>query len=72
MRLWLLALVACGAPSHPKGGVSIDRFSAQAAHLLAGKGVADQPIDLDRPPFITQGLAPDGCTTSRRRCARVW
>jgi hypothetical protein len=55
--------VACGAPAHPRGGVSpvsIDRFSTRAAHLLTGKGVADQPIDLDRPPFVTQGLAPDG------------
>jgi hypothetical protein len=53
-------LVACGAPAHPKGGVSIDRFSQRAAHLLVGKGEPDQPIDLDHPPFVTQGLAPDG------------
>jgi hypothetical protein len=43
----------------------IDRFSARAGHLmvrdqrreLPGPG---QPIDLDRPPFLTQGLGPDG------------
>jgi len=61
MRLIVLvSLAACGAPSRPHGGVSIDRFSKRAAHLLVGKGQPDQPIDLDRPPFVTQGLAPDG------------
>ena len=52
--------MACGAPEHGTGGVSIDRFSKRAAHALVGKGVADQPIDMDRPPFVTQGFAPDG------------
>jgi hypothetical protein len=60
MRIVLVALAACGAAQPARHGVSIDRFSKRAAHLLVGKGVADQPIDLDRPPFVTQGLAPDG------------
>jgi hypothetical protein len=60
MRILVVVVAGCGAaqPAHP--GVSIDRFSKRAAHLLVGKGIADQPIDLDRPPFVTQGLAPDG------------
>jgi hypothetical protein len=60
MRILLVTLAACGAAQPAGHGVSIDRFSKRAAHLLVGKGVADQPIDLDRPPFVTQGLAPDG------------
>ena len=59
-RIAVVMLAACGAKAHPTSGVSIDRFSARAAHLLVGKGHADAPIDLDRPPFVTQGLAPDG------------
>ena len=43
----------------------IDRFSVRAGHLMVrdhdpNLPGADQPIDLDRPPFITQGLGPDG------------
>jgi hypothetical protein len=43
----------------------IDRFSAAAGHLMVRNTNhalpgPDQPIDLDHPPFITQGLAPDG------------
>jgi hypothetical protein len=56
----LVFVLACGAASHPREGASIDRFSKRAAHLLVGKGVSDRPIDLDHPPFVTQGLAPDG------------
>jgi hypothetical protein len=51
---------ACGAPQQVHRGVSIDRFSPRAAHNLVGKGQPDAPIDLDHPPFVTQGLAPDG------------
>jgi hypothetical protein len=76
--LWLGCCVACsGAPATPKQELPapvqgssapvIDRFSARAGHLMVrGKGAElpgpDQPIDLDRPPFITQGLAPDGAS----------
>lgn len=61
--------VACAHPdrSAPPRHHSpvIDRFSAAAGHLMqraAKRGLPgpDQPIDLDHPPFITQGLAPDG------------
>jgi hypothetical protein len=43
----------------------IDRFSARAGHLLVRDHRPDlpapgSPIDLDRQPFVTQGLAPDG------------
>lgn len=60
MRIALVLVVACGGtqPAHQSG--VIDRFSKRAAHLLAGKGTAGEPIDLDRAPFVTQGLAPDG------------
>jgi hypothetical protein len=67
------ACASCGgvnpAGSPPERGregpVSIDRFSAAAGHLMvrtADNGLPGpgQPIDLDRPPFITQGLAADG------------
>lgn len=61
------ALAACGHPAAPvpPGGISIDRFSSNAGHLLVRSPDnqlpgPDQPIDLDRPPFLTQGLGPDG------------
>jgi hypothetical protein len=43
----------------------IDRFSDAAAHLMqrsknAALPAPGAPIDLEQPPFITQGLAPDG------------
>ena len=60
MRIALVLLAACGGTQPAHQGLVIDRFSKRAAHLLVGKGVAGEPIDLDRPPFITQGLAPDG------------
>ena len=44
--------------------MTIDRFSARAAHLLVRKDhelpAPGQPIDLDHPPFVTQGLGPNG------------
>jgi hypothetical protein len=48
-----------------RAGPVIDRFSKAAAHLMVrtdGNALPgpDQPIDLDRPPFITQGIGPDG------------
>jgi len=47
----------------PKAGV--DRFSEKAAHLMVrnatnGLPAANQAIDFDREPFITQGISPDG------------
>ncbi|MDB4956346.1 MAG: hypothetical protein JWO36_3915 [Myxococcales bacterium] len=69
MKLTILfaGLAACGTPvAHPGGtGVSIDRFSSDAGHLLirdAHNGLPgpDQPIDFDGPPFLTQGLGPNG------------
>jgi hypothetical protein len=44
---------------------SVDRFSAEAGTLMvrdANNGLpeADQPIDYDQAPFMTQGLTPDG------------
>ncbi len=64
--LFASALVACGTPRSPHGARPvIDRFSARAGHLMVRDKQPtlpgpDQPIDLDRPPFITQGLGPDG------------
>jgi hypothetical protein len=55
--------------SSPEGGREgppvIDRFSATAGHLMVrtpdnGLPGPGQPIDLDRPPFVTQGFAADG------------
>jgi len=65
-RVLLLPVAACSAPvASPRSGAPvIDRFGA-AGHLLArAKNPAlpgpDQPFELDRPPFVTQGLGPDG------------
>lgn len=67
----MLLLGACGPlprPGEPlwnEAGPIIDRFSPAAGRLMT-RAVMDglpgpgQPIDLDRPPFITQGLGPDG------------
>lgn len=43
--------------------VSIDRFSAKAAHLqlrTAGNGIPgpNKPVDFDKGPFVTTGLSP--------------
>lgn len=63
------ALVGCAghAAGHAPAvaTVVVDRFSAAAGHLMVRGGGADlpapgAPIDLDRPPFVTQGLSPSG------------
>lgn len=48
--------------------VSVDRFSAAAAHLMVrtsanGLPAANVPVNFDNPPFITKGLAPNGAVT---------
>jgi hypothetical protein len=45
--------------------VEVDRFSAKAGMLQvrsASNGLPgpDEPVDFDRPPFITEGLGPEG------------
>lgn len=69
--LVVLACIGCAHPTLPvdaaagAGPVVIDRFSAAAGHLqvrttsngLPGPG---QPVDFDRPPFITQSWGPAG------------
>jgi hypothetical protein len=45
--------------------VSVDRFSADAGHLFVRDETnnfpgANEPIDMDQVPFITQGLGPNG------------
>ncbi len=62
-HLALLALAACHAGAARP--VVIDRCSPRAGHLMVRDAKhavpgPDQPIDLDRPPFITRGLGPDG------------
>ena len=49
--------------------VPIDRFSAAAGHLQMRDGMnmipeANQPVDFDKPPFVTTGLGPHGETVS--------
>ena len=49
--------------------VPIDRFSAAAGHLQVRDGMTDipganQPVDFDKPPFVTTGLGPHGETVS--------
>ncbi len=67
----VLLLGACGPLPRPgeaawnESGPVIDRFSPAAGQLMTrdttdGLPGPGQPIDLDRPPFITQGLGPDG------------
>jgi hypothetical protein len=62
---------ACGAlpkaeePGPGDRGPVIDRFSMAAGQLMTREVMNGLPgpgeaIDLDRPPFITQGLGPDG------------
>jgi len=71
---WLSVLVvvpACGSdgptPLDPATAprASIDRFSAEAGHLMVRDGsnglpAADQAVDFDQGPFITRGLGPQG------------
>lgn len=69
-RLAVVTIAACGgsaAPQHPAGAgpVVIDRFSAAASHLMLRDHdvrlpAPGAPIDLDKPPFVTRGLGPDG------------
>src|SRR3984885_13912376 len=78
-----LALIAC-AGCAGVNTVHIDRFSDVAGHLMkrsanAGLPGPDQPIDLSRAPFSTQGLAPDGSVVryynfdaQRDRPATLW
>lgn len=47
--------------------VPIDRFSAMAGHLqvrdsMNGLPGPNQPVDFDKPPFVTTGLGPKGET----------
>jgi hypothetical protein len=58
----VFALAAAGCGAH---AIAIDRFNARAGHLMVRDGSnhlpgPDQPIDFDRPPFLTHGLGPDG------------
>ena len=67
-----LLLLACACSSAPvrgpapaDGSPTIDRFSAAAAHLMVRTRSnllpgPNEPIDFDRPPFITQSFGPDG------------
>jgi hypothetical protein len=69
-----LALVALACDDEDDGGPTdpgpaqqarIDRFSDAAGNLFRRSAMPslpgpDQPIDLDRPPFITRGLGPAG------------
>ncbi len=58
----------CAGHATPDGRPArfvIDRFSPRAGHLMVrdhtpGLPGPDQPIDLDRPPFVTRGLGPEG------------
>jgi hypothetical protein len=64
------SIAACAGretPDNRSPPLVIDRFSARAGHLMVRDHAPalpgpDQPIDLDRPPFVTQGLGPDGST----------
>ena len=70
-RVLVLVPGVVTACSHPQGDATpsakppvIDRFSAAAGHLMVRDSAhplpsPDQPIDLDHPPFITQGLAAE-------------
>lgn len=69
--LSLSLLVACGPLPKPgeaaRGDAApvIDRFSASSGRLMVrdtmdGLPAPGQAIDLDRAPFISQGLGPDG------------
>lgn len=70
-----VALVNCPIISVEEGNMpmdpdmaakaSIDRFSAEAGHLMVrddmnGLPAANQPVNFDQEPFITKGLGPNG------------
>jgi hypothetical protein len=70
----IIFVSACGNDSHPQmqpkdpqlaPKASIDRFSSAAGTLMVrtaqnGLPGPNQPINFDQPPFITQGLGPQG------------
>jgi hypothetical protein len=68
----VLTMAACGSPTEPQPlnpgtapRAAVDRFSADAGHLFVRDGsnglpAANEAIDFDQAPFITQGLGPDG------------
>lgn len=69
--LGLVGLTSCGPLPAPGGAASttsgaplVDRFGPRAGLLrrdeVAGLPAAGAAIDLDRPPFLAQGLGPDG------------
>ncbi|QGY48211.1 hypothetical protein GM418_24425 [Maribellus comscasis] len=70
-----VALVNCPVVSVEEGNLpvdpdmaskaSIDRFSAEAGHLMVrddmnGLPAANEPVNFDQGPFITKGLGPNG------------
>jgi hypothetical protein len=78
--LVLIAVAGCANSN----AFHIDRFSDTAGHLMKRSANPnlpgpDQPIDLSRAPFSTQGLAPDGSVVryynfdaQRDRPATLW
>jgi len=73
--LFLFSLYGCKDDEMPPAQIpvdpdqapkaSIDRFSEEAGTLFVRSGTnglpgANQPIDFDQAPFITQGLGPEG------------
>ena len=66
LGLWLPGCLPVAAPAHPGADEPIiDRFSAAAGKLqvrTADNGLPrpNQPVDFDRPPFITQSRGPGG------------
>jgi hypothetical protein len=67
-RLVWIACFGCSAAPRsptPTSATAIDRFSAEAGHLMVRGGkhafpAPGAPINFDQPPFITQALGPDG------------
>ncbi|MGA9291513.1 MAG: T9SS type A sorting domain-containing protein [Ignavibacteriaceae bacterium] len=57
--------VVSGVDPDTSQKANIDRFSMEAGHLFVrdnnnGLPGPDEPIDFDKPPFITKGLGPNG------------